>query len=175
MVRRTGSTPRAAIAALVLLGLAASGCTQAVNTGLRWLGLQRSDDRPAVATSTYEHAPTFTWGRFAVGPPAGPANFFQSEGALAACSVVGPGLTRVLPIRAGAPAFGVQRLGPVTVGVAGYGGEMFRQAWSLNTSGLAQGALQHNARLSTVGGCNKSLFAFVSFGLGRAYDPVVVR
>ena len=198
MVPRTRRLRVATLAATIPL----AGCMQAVNTGLGLLGLggdrpkaesidsehpetarpsaaqplgDKAHQRPRAVTSTYESAPAFWWDRYAVAPNASPARFLSQKIGQESCFLTSPGLSRVLPIQDGAPVRPIWQAGFVTVGVAGPGTDALFDPWALNSLGPAQDAVQRTARAATFGGCNRSLFLFVSLGTGTAYEPVVVR
>jgi hypothetical protein len=202
MVRRAERFHVAALTATVLAALALTGCMQAVNSGLSLLGLggdhpkagsvgadrpaparpatdaplgRAAGDHPRSVTSTYEHAPAFGWERYARGPNASPVRFLSEKIGQESCFLTSPGLSRVLSIQDGAPVRPVWQAGFVTVGVAGPGTDALFDLWAMNTLGLAQDAMQRTARAATFGGCNRSLFLFVSLGTGGSYTPVVVR
>jgi len=201
MVRRVERFHVAALAATLFTAVALTGCMQAVNAGLGLFGLgghhpkaeaveagpaptrpaadaplgRAAGDHPGSVTSTYESRPAFWWEGHALAPIASPARFLSQEIGQDACFLTSPGLSRVLPIQAGAPVRPVWQAGFLSVGVAGPGTDALFDLWAMNTVGLAQDAMERTARVATFGGCNRSLFLFVSLGDGSSYTPVVVR
>jgi len=202
MVRRAERFHVAPLAATLFTAVALGGCMQAVNAGLGLFGLRddhptaepvganhpaparpvtaaplgrAAGDHPRTVISTYEYRPAFWWERHALAPVASPARFLSQEIGQDACFLTSPGLSRVLPIQDGAPVRPVWQAGFLSVGVAGPGTDALFDLWAMNTVGLAQAAMERTAQAATFGGCNRSLFLFVSFGTGGSYHPVVVR
>lgn len=193
MVRRSRSVSVAALAAVLAVAPALTGCAQVVRSGLGLLGIHQQPagvegrsvdrtpsakadhDRPAATVGRYQSAPDYTWGGSATATPASFSHLFTSGPVGKACTIGSMGLARVLPVGIGAPAIGVERFGPITLGVAGPGVDALGQLWTLQEGGFARAAMRTTAQSGTWGSCGRGLFAFVSFGPGNAYEPVVVR
>ncbi len=194
MVRRNRNIPVTALVAILAAAPALSGCAQTARGGLGLRGIHANDpkgapptnldrtarplaksERPAARVGGYESAPSYTWERYAVAGPASFPRLFTMGPDGESCTLTSQGLSRVLPIGNGAPAWPVQRLGPVTVGVAGQGVDALGQVWLMNRAGFAQAAMHYTAQAGTWGSCQRGLFAFVSLGNSSAWAPVVVR
>ena len=170
-----------------------TGCTQALNSGLAIVGIDRDESSNPFGnssraeshrqfTSTYQHTPTLDlWTGVSIGRHYSVASSLsislrgQSPSGLQNCQVFPMGLARVLPIDNGVSGTPLHDSGGVHIGIAG---NLAPSSTLLAGDGLgfARQALSASSRMGTAGNeCGQSLFMYVQLGSSPGTPVSVLR
>lgn len=170
-----------------------TGCTQALNSGLAMVGVDRNESSNPFGnwsraksggqfTTGYESAPTLDfWTGVSIGQPYSVAYSVSnslngmSPSSPINCQIFPMGLARVLPIAGGATGTPLHSYGGINVGIAG-NLEPSRSLFSGDGLRFAQQALGASSRLGTANSqCGQSLFMYVQLGPGLGAPVSVLR
>ncbi|HKJ03446.1 MAG TPA: hypothetical protein VJ997_13355 [Longimicrobiales bacterium] len=178
MIRRSSIALGGWILAVLFAALCVTGCSRTLGRGLDLQGMRRAKlaapRAPTVTTSVYARSPTLEWSAHVVGPPSSPGPNLFARTSDDACPPTAQGLSRVLPIAQGLPARSVMRYGTVGVAVAGLPAGVGPSGIP-SESVLAEAMMEHTSIQGTSGhACRPSVFAYVSLGIGRDFEPVSV-